>query len=101
MLVTAVDELGNLRLMPPASPLRDHVVDLPNRVYNPAEQSETEEEIRTMSFYEYAYQKCKKLFETVRSTKGNGRRAASTPTDPTKKIEKRQSSVSVETTRKS
>jgi hypothetical protein len=54
-----------------------------------------------MSFYEYAYQRCKKLFEILRPIRENGSRAATNSKDPSKKAEKHRDGISVETSRKS
>ena len=63
--------------------------------------SRTEKEVRTMPIYEYVCQKCRKRFELVRRIKENGRKAATCPKCASKKVERRWSSVSVATSRKS
>ena len=54
-----------------------------------------------MPIYEYVCQKCKKAFELVRRIKEDGRKAATCPQCANKKVERRWSRVSVETSRKS
>ncbi len=85
----------------PAVPSREHISVLPKEAYNPAKLSRTETEVRTMPIYEYVCQKCKKPFELVRRIKEDGRRAAACPKCASKKVERRWSRVSVETSRKS
>lgn len=54
-----------------------------------------------MPTYEYQCTDCKKTFEIVRSIKENGRKAIKCPKCEGKKVERRWSSVFVETSRKS
>ena len=54
-----------------------------------------------MPIYEYVCQKCKKSFELVRPIKENGGRGATCPKCASRKVERRWSSVSVATPRKS
>jgi putative FmdB family regulatory protein len=55
-----------------------------------------------MPVYEFVCQHCKKPFEIVRPIKENGRtKAVSCPKCDSKKVERRWSSVFVETSRKS
>jgi len=80
---------------------RRSISALPKGVYNPANLSRTEKEVRTMPVYEYVCQNCNKSFELVRRIKENGRKAAACPKCASKKVERRWSRVSVETSRKS
>ena len=82
-------------------PLRERISVLRKGAYNLAKLSRTEKEVRTMPIYEYVCQKCKKSFELVRRIKEDGRKAASCPKCASKKVERRWSRVSVETSRKS
>ena len=85
----------------PVVPSWERISVLPKGVYNPANLSRTEKEVRTMPIYEYVCQKCKKSFELVRRIKENGRKAATCPKCASKKVERRWSRVSVATSRKS
>jgi putative FmdB family regulatory protein len=85
----------------PAVPSREHISVLPRGAYNLAKLSRAEKEVRTMPIYEYVCQKCKKAFELVRRIKEDGRKAATCPKCASKKVERRWSRVSVETSRKS
>jgi putative FmdB family regulatory protein len=85
----------------PVVPSRERISVLPKGAYNLAKLSRTEKEVRTMPIYEYVCQKCKKSFELVRRIKEDGREAATCPKCASKKVERRWSRVSVETSRKS
>ncbi len=85
----------------PVFPSREHIPALPKEAYNLAKLSRTETEVRTMPIYEYVCQQCKKAFELVRRIKEDGRKAATCPKCASKKVERRWSRVSVETSRKS
>ena len=74
---------------------------LPGRAYNLAQLSWAEKEVRTMPIYEYVCQKCKKSFELVRPIRENGGKGATCPKCASRKVERRWSSVSVATSRKS
>jgi hypothetical protein len=54
-----------------------------------------------MSFYEYAYQNCKKLLKVISPKRGQTSAATTNPTDASKKVESPRGGVSVETSRKS
>ena len=82
-------------------PSRERISALPEGAYNLTTLSRAEKEVRTMPIYEYVCQKCKKRFELVRRIKEVGRKAAACPKCASKKVERRWSRVSVETSRKS
>ena len=82
-------------------PSRKRISAVQEGAYTLAKLSRTEKEVRTMPIYEYVCQKCKKSFELVRRIKENGRKAATCPKCASKKVERRWSSVSVATSRKS
>jgi len=54
-----------------------------------------------MPVYEYVCQACKKPFELVRPIKENGRNATTCPKCTGRKVERRWTSIFVETSRKS
>ena len=54
-----------------------------------------------MPVYEYSCQKCKKRFEIVQRITDHGTKAVTCPKCKAKKVERRWSSVSIETSRKS
>jgi putative FmdB family regulatory protein len=82
-------------------PSRERISALPKGAYNLTTLSRAEKEVRTMPIYEYVCQKCKKRFELVRRIREVGRKAAACPKCASKKVERRWSRVSVETSRKS